>query len=207
MYHGSHCIHVRFPVINIFRAFTSKQTRHVLLAGPCAQDLPLLAPPRNMRDEVFPRLDCLAAFTEICSHCFDVVQVPVQWYHSCAKLCENTRLSFTELVVRAQSMAGRPRSVDSAHRVSDRRRHLHHRLRQELLRLQNDPLSQSRSVTGHLSLVGVLLRELFRSMSELADKTDWGPRKHYADAEPFQKLYMLQNPADDPLPSLFGESP
>jgi hypothetical protein len=43
-----------------------------------------------------------------------------------------------------------------------------HRLRQEPLGLHKDPLSQSRSVTGHSFLVG----GLFRSVPELEDRTD-----------------------------------
>lgn len=160
-----------------------------------------------MKDEMLSRLDCFTASAEICFHCFDVMQVPVQWRHPCAELRENTRLSFAELVVHAPSVAARPPSVDPAHCVSDRCRHLHHRLHQGLLRFQNDPLGQSGSVTGHPSLVSGSLRELFRSLPELEDGAEWSPRKYNADAESFQEFDMFQNPTYDPLPGPFGEGP
>ena len=133
MYHGSHCIHVRCPVVIICGGLSSKQARQVFLACPNAQDLPLFAPPDTMKDEVLPRFDRFTAIAEVRFHCFDVVQVTVQWCHPCAELCEDTRLSFAELVVHASSVAARPPSVDSAHCTSNRRRHLRSRLRQELL--------------------------------------------------------------------------
>lgn len=133
MYHSSHCIHVRCPVVDICRDTTSEQTREFLIACPYAQNLPLFAPPDTMKDEMFSRLDCLAAFTEIRFRCLDVVQVPIQWCHPCAELREDTRLSFAELVVHAPRVVARPRSVDSAHCFPECRRHLRSRLRQALL--------------------------------------------------------------------------
>ena len=105
----------------------------VVLACLHAKDLPLLAVRSTMKDEMLPRLDCLATLAKIRFNCFDVVQVPIQWCHPCAELREDPRLSFAELVVHAPSVVARPRSVDSAHCFPECRRHLRSRLRQALL--------------------------------------------------------------------------
>ena len=133
MYHGSHCVHIRCPVVVICGGLSSQQARQVFLARPCAQDLPLFAPPDIMKDEVLSRFDRFTAFAEIRFHCFDVVQVPVQWCHPCAELREDARMSFAELVVHAPSVAARPPSIDSAHCVSDLCRRLRSRSRKDLL--------------------------------------------------------------------------
>lgn len=129
MYHGSHCVHIRFPVVVICGGLSSQQARQVFLARPYAQDLPLLALPHTMEDEVLPRFDRFTAFAASRFHCFDVVQVPVQWSHPCAELRKDARLSFAELVVHAPSVAARPPSIDPTHCVSDLCRRLRSRSR------------------------------------------------------------------------------
>ena len=79
-----------------------------------AQDFPLLTPPSTVQDIMFSRLDCFATLAEVRSHCFDVVQVPIQWCHACAEPREDACMSLGEVVIDASSVVPRPGNVNSA---------------------------------------------------------------------------------------------
>jgi hypothetical protein len=144
-----------------------------------------------MEDEMLSRLDCLATPTHICFHCFDVVQVPVQWCHACTQLRENTRLSLAEAVVHAPSVTAGPRSVDFAHDFPDHRWQLRGRLHQALLSTLNHSLGQSGSISGCSFLICGPLRQLFCLLPEFEYRAHRGPRKHYAKSESFEEFYVF----------------